>query len=234
LPSTRDIGLPAYLGFANKNMQAWFNREWRPVRRPSRLQAKIDRALRSPAPEGFAPDREADFTVYVQAEASPMHLYLSWHGGLHEPATLEAALCGSDRADLWAIDSGECFEAGFSDSAYADDRQFGYMLNEWFDTWGPTHAPFDDLSDDPTDDEFDAAELAYERQSSFCAGTAEVWVTDREAMFAYATVRHFLRTLAFREFKDVDDAARELFVRDLRDEPRGLRTFSALVTPIRR
>ena len=51
-------------------------------------------------------------------------------------------------------------------------------------------------------------------------------------MRSYATVRHFLRTLEWQEFDEVDNAARELFVRDLRDEPRGLRSFNALVSPI--
>jgi hypothetical protein len=46
------------------------------------------------------------------------------------------------------------------------------------------------------------------------------------------TVRSYLRNLDWREFHDVDDAARELFVRDLRDQACGLRRFSALVSPM--
>jgi hypothetical protein len=58
-------------------------------------------------------------------------------------------------------------------------------------------------------------------------------VTDAEAMRSYATVRHFLRRREWREFATADDAARELFVSDLSEEPRGLRRFSAVVSPLK-
>ena len=68
---------------------------------------------------------KADFTVYLQAEASAMLLWRSWHGGLDSSAELDDVLCDPDRADAWEIDSGESFETGFSDSAFAADRSFG-------------------------------------------------------------------------------------------------------------
>ncbi|MGH2804153.1 MAG: hypothetical protein ACRDL4_14065 [Thermoleophilaceae bacterium] len=58
----------------------------------------------------------------------------------------------------------------------------------------------------------------------------EGWVFDSDAMRAYATVRHFLSTLRWREFTDLDEAAQELFVVDLDEQPRGLLRFSALYT----
>jgi hypothetical protein len=57
-------------------------------------------------------------------------------------------------------------------------------------------------------------------------------VFDAEAMLAYATVRRFLRTLQWREFTNLDRAAEELFAVDLSEQPRGLRRFSALVSPV--
>lgn len=44
----------------------------------------------------------------------------------------------------------------------------------------------------------------------------------------------FLRTLTWHDYDDINDAAQELFVRDLRDEPRGLSGFSALTLPVSR
>jgi hypothetical protein len=38
--------------------------------------------------------------------------------------------------------------------------------------------------------------------------------------------------LEWRELRTANDAAQELFVSDLRDQPRGLRRFDALVSPI--
>ena len=121
----RDIGLPAYLGFANKHLEAWFNREFRPGAEPSRLQTRIETAMRAPA-AGFEPERKPDFTVFLQAEASAMLLWQSWHGAMDESVGLAEALCDPDRAGAWDVDSGEVFEAGFSDSAFAADRAFGY------------------------------------------------------------------------------------------------------------
>jgi hypothetical protein len=227
----RDIGLPTYLGFANKNVEVWFHSEFRPTENLSKLQSKIAMAMRGRT-GGSEPDRAADFTVHIQAEASALRLWNSWHGGSSERVGLEEALCSPDRMDLWAADSGEEFEAGFSDSAFADDRSFGYVLTPWCDGWGPDEGPFDSLSHEVSPDEWDAAERAYAQKSAFAAGSIDGWVTDPKAMCAYATVRHFLRNIDWREFHGVDEAADELFVRDLHDQPRGLRRFSALVSPI--
>jgi hypothetical protein len=124
------------------------------------------------------------------------------------------------------------FETGFSDSAFAEDRSFGYLLSPWCDSWGPEGGPFDDLSGHASESDWEDASAAYETQTAYAAGSLEGWVFDAEAMLAYATVRYFLRTLRWREYADLDDAARELFVRDLRDQPRGLLRFSALVSPV--
>jgi hypothetical protein len=196
---------------------------------PSRLQTRIATAMRAAAGD-FEPDLDADFTVYLQAEASAMLLWRSWHGGMYEPVGLSEVLCEPDRAGLWDIDSGEAFEAGFSDSAFASDRSFGYVLAPWCDAWGPEEGPHDHLSDDASDSDYFDADAAYDVRTSCAAGTLRGWVSDAEAMLAYATVRHFLRTLRWREHVDLSDAARELFVRDLRDQPRGLRRFSAMVS----
>jgi hypothetical protein len=225
----RNVGLPTYLAFANKNVEAWFQNEFRPSGKRSRLQRMIATAMRTKG-AGTEADREADFTVYVQAEAPAWLVWRSWHGGgAFESVRLEEVLCSPDRMDVWAADSGEEFEVGFSDSALASDLSFGYALEPWCDGWGRTL----DLSDLPEDDaEHEPAEEALRRESVFAAGAIDGWVTDATAMLAYATVRNFLRNLEWREFRDVNDAARELFVRDLRDQPRGLRRFSALVTPV--
>jgi hypothetical protein len=224
------VGLPTYLAFANKHVAAWFNREFRPSDQRSRLQDRIATAMRAPG-TNFEPDRAPDFTVFVQAEAPALRLWRSWPGSSSDVSDLERVLCCPERADIWTIDSGEVFEAGFSDSAFAEDRRFGYALQPWWDAWGPTSGPFYGMGD-PYDEDYDAAEAAYAPQSSFAAGSADGWVLDPEAMCAYATVRHFLSTLAWHDYDDINDAARALFVRDLRDEPRGLRGFSALVTPV--
>jgi GNAT superfamily N-acetyltransferase len=229
----RDIGLPAYLAFANKNVETWFDRQFRPTREASPLQAKIMQAMRIPSGDRL-PEEDADFTVFVQAEAPALLLWRAWHGGLEEAVSLDRALMSPDRADVWAVDSGEVFEAGFSDSAFAEDRCFGYTLGSWCDAWGPESGPFDELSADASDEVYETTEAAYSQQSCFVAGSVDGWIIDAEAMCAYASVRHFLRTLTLRDYDDVNDAARELFVRDLRDEPRGLRRFSALVSPIDR
>jgi hypothetical protein len=130
------LGLPGYLGFANKHMETFFDREFRPTRKTSPIQRKIARGWREAA-DGFEPSDDCHFTVFVQAEASAMHLWQSWHGGLHECVDLERVLCFPDRADFWEIDSGEAYEAGYSDSAFAADRCCGYALSSWLDTWGP-------------------------------------------------------------------------------------------------
>jgi hypothetical protein len=44
---------------------------------------------------------------------------------------LDRGLLFPERADEWAIDSGDVFEVGFSDSAFAEDRCFGYALSPW-------------------------------------------------------------------------------------------------------
>ena len=120
----------------------------------------------------------------------------------------------------------------FSDSAFAEDRCFGYTLGSWCDAWGPEGDPFDELSADASDEVYETTEAAYTQKSCLVAGSVDGWIIDAEAMCAYASVRYFLRTLTLRDYDDVNDAARELFVRDLRDEPQGLRRFSALVSPI--
>ena len=61
-----------------------------------------------------------------------------------------------------------------------------------------------------SDDEWDAAAAAFETRSSYAAGSVEGWVLDAQAMLAYATVRHFLRTLQWPEFTRLDEAAQEL------------------------
>lgn len=84
---------------------------------------------------------------------------------------LDKALFSPERADSWDIDSGETFEVGFSDSAFAEDLQFGYALSALCDALGPTGAPFDDLPDDPSDDEdYDAAKTTFATRSCFAAG----------------------------------------------------------------
>lgn len=137
----RDLGLPAYLAFASKNVEQWFNREFRPTKRLSPLQRKITKAIGATGTR-YMPEDDPDFTIFLQAEA------------------------------------------------------------------------------------------AYTRRSCFAAGTIDGWIIELDAICASASVRHFLRTLKWREYTDVNDAVRELFVRDLRDEPRGLRSFSTLVSPI--
>jgi hypothetical protein len=124
----RGFGLPGYLGFANKHMEAFFNREYRPTRKTSQLQKKIARAAQSPA-DDVEPTEDCHFTIFVQAEAPAMNLWHSWHGGLDERVDLERALCFPDRADMWEIDSGESYEVAYSDSAFAADRCFGYALS---------------------------------------------------------------------------------------------------------
>jgi GNAT superfamily N-acetyltransferase len=229
----KDLGLPTYLSFANKNVRSWFDGEFRPTRKASPLQAKVMRAMRTPSGDRL-PDEDANFTIFVQAEASALLLWRAWHGGLSEAVGLDQALMSPDRADVWAVDSGEVFETGFSDSAFAEDRCFGYVLGSWCDTWGPESGPFDELSVDASDEVYEAAEATYEQQSCFVAGSVDGWIIDAGAMCTYASVRHFLRTLTWQYYNDINDAARELFVLDLRDEPRGLRRFSALVSPIDR
>lgn len=223
-----NIGLPTYLAFANKTVEAWFDREFRPSGRRSRLQRKISTAMRADA-AGCETGGEADFTVYVQAKASTWLVWRSWHGGPFEGARLEEALCWPDRMDVWAADGGEDFETGFSDSALAHDRCFGYVLEPWCDGWRPAVGK-GDLPEDHEDHE--AGEHALRQESVFAAGAFDGWITNAKAILAYATVRHFLRNLEWREFRDVDDAARELFVRDLHEQPRGLQKFDALVSPI--
>jgi hypothetical protein len=226
----RDIGLPAYLAFANKKVEAWFHSEYRPSARRSRLQRSIATAMRAKA---GAPNTggESDFTVYVQAEAMAWRVWRSWHGGTFEGVDLDDALCWPDRMDEWAADSGEEFELGFSDSAFAHDRCYGYVLEPWCEGWRA--APDADPIREPDEAALEAAEAALREEPVFAAGAIEGWITDTKAMRAYASVRWFLRNLEWREFRDLDDAARELFVRDLRDEPRGLWRFSALVSPVR-
>jgi hypothetical protein len=227
----RGLGLPGYLGFANKHMEEFFNREFRPTRKTSPLQEKIARALAAPAKE-FEPNTDPHFTVFVQAEASALHLWNSWHGGLDEPVGLDQVLCFPDRADIWEIDSGEAYEAGYSDSGYADDLCFGYALSPWLDSWGPEDGPYDAIPTEASDATWNAAAAAYATKSSCAAGSIDGWVLDPEAMLAYAAIRHFLRTLRWQAFDDLDAAARELFVKDLAEQPRGLRRFSGLVSPI--
>jgi|GEM_PF-5429392 len=227
----RDLGLPAYLAFANKNVEKWFNREFRPTKRLSPLQRKITKAI-SATGTRYMPEDDPDFTIFLQAEASALLLWRSWHGDLYQAVELDNVLLSPDRADLWAIDGGEGFEAGFSDSAFAEDRYFGYTLASSCHSWGPEAEPFGELDTDASDDEYETAQAAYAQRSCFVAGTMDGWIIDLDAMCAYASVRHLLRTLKWREYTDINDAVRELFVRDLRDEPRGLRSFSALVSPI--
>jgi hypothetical protein len=49
-------------------MKAWFDRQFHPTDQASSLQAKIAEATRPPGKDPQL-DREADFTVFVQAEA---------------------------------------------------------------------------------------------------------------------------------------------------------------------
>jgi len=180
----------------------------------------------------YTPDRDPDFTVFLQAEAPALLLWRAWPKSWDETTTLDRGLLFPDRADIWDVDSGEVYETGFSDSAFAEDRCFGYALSSWCDAWGPHADPFDELPDDASDEEQRAAEAAYALQSCFVAGSIDGWIIDVKAMCAYASVRHFLRTFTWHDYDNVDRAAQELFVRDLRDERRGLRHFSALVSPM--
>ena len=229
----RDLGLPTYLAFANKQVKAWFDREFCPTDQISVLQARIAEAMRTRGAD-YTPDREPDFTVFLQAEAPALLSWRAWPNSLEDTTALDRGLLFPDRADVWDVDSGEVFETGFSDSAFAEDRSFGYALGSWCDAWGPEGDPFDELPDEPTDEECQTTETTYARQSCFTAGTINGWIIDAEAMCAYASVRHFLRTLTWHNYDDVNEAAQELFVRDLQDEPRGLRHFSALVSPMSR
>jgi hypothetical protein len=230
----RDMGLPTYLAFANKHVKAWFDRQFSPTDEASPLQAKIVKAMSAPGESDSMPDRDADFTVFVQAQAPALLLWHAWPGISEELVGLDKALLFPDRADELAIDSGEVFEVGFSDSAFAEDRCFGYVLSPWCDVWGPKTSPLDELPHGASEEDYEAAESAFALQSHFTAGSVDGWIIDSEAMCAYASVRHFLRTLTWQDYDDINDAAQELFVRDLRDEPRGLSGFSALASPVRR
>ena len=75
-------------------------------------------------------------------------------------------------------------------------------------------------------------QFAHALQSCFTAGSVDGWIIDSEAMCAYTSVRRFLRTLTWHDYDDINGAAQELFVRDLLEEPRGLRRFGALVSPV--
>lgn len=228
------LGLPTYMAFANKHMEAWFGREFSAADEPSRLQMRIRQALA--AGTGDTEDDEApkvlhETTVHVHAAASSYDLWRSGHGGDGEPVDLEDVLLWPDRAGFWELDSGEIVELGFSDSAFARDRSYGYRLWSDVQSWGPRHGPYDNLPDDPDDDTFDAAREALEAELSCVAGAIGVEIYDEAALRAYATVRRFLRTLEWQEFLTVEGAAREVFIDDLEQSPRGLRHFSALLAP---
>ena len=227
----RDLGLPTYLAFGNPHMRAWFEREYRPTDELSPLQHLVASALAVPS-EDHEPDADPDFTVYIQVEAPALLLWNAWPNEFDEVTDLEELLFYPARADEDSVDSGEVFEAGFSDSAFAVDRTYGYDLSPWCESWGPREGPYDDLPDDATDEDWDAARRAFANQSWFVAGAVEGWVVDPAAMCAYASVRHFLRTLRLEAFSSVDEAVRELFVTDLASEARGLRSYHALVAPV--
>jgi GNAT superfamily N-acetyltransferase len=228
----RELGLPAYLAFANANMQALFGAEFTPTGATSRFQDTFRLAATALA-ANFEPADDADFTVFVQARASAGLLWNSAHGGIQEPAELGEVLCRPNRIDAEDADSGEHHELGFADSAYAFDRQFGFALSNWCDSWGPSGGPFDELDlDEAEDDEYERAEARFALLPAFTAGSLEGWILDAEAMLAYAAIRRFLRTLEWTEFSDVGEAAAELFVVDLLEDRRDLQHFSALVTPI--
>ena len=154
------------------------------------------------------PDGDAGFTVFVQAEASAWLLWRSWPRVSEELVSLDRGLLFPERADEWAIDSGEVFEPGFSDSAFAEDRRFGYALSAWCDAWGPDADPFDALPADAPDEDYEAAEAALALQSCFDAGSVDGWIIDSEAMCAYASVRRFLRTLTWHDYDDVNELHR--------------------------
>lgn len=221
------IGLPTYLAFANKAVEEWFDREFIPGRKRSRLQLEAAKAIAGGQSEEM-PDRPADFSVYLQAESSAMRLWRSFSESEGEIVQLTTALFEPDRMDEWAADSGEDYEAGFSDSVFAYDRSFGCVLYPMVDEWGPGSGPYDEVEDDG---DFDAAGEAYEKESRFAAGVVEGWVTDAPALRSYATVRRYLRTLEWHQFATLDEAIEDLFVRDLEDLPRGLHRFDALVRP---
>lgn len=227
--AVREFGLPTYLCFANKMVQAWFDREYRPNRKTSELQKTIKKLMRSQA-EDPELGQTNDFIVHLQAEADSFEMWKSSHGGSLEVVTLERILFEPDRIDDWAADSGEEHELGFSDSAFAEDRSFGYELLPSCHSWGPEEGPWDEVPIDVESGDLEKAEEDYRGRPSFTAGTAEGWVTDPQALKFYATVRHFLRTFEWREFKELDDAMTELFVRDLSESPRGLRRFHALIS----
>jgi hypothetical protein len=153
-------------------MKALFDREYRPTRKTSPLQNKIARALRAGSDE-FEPDREPDFTVYLQAEASALHLWRSWHGGQSDLVELDRVLCWPDRAGFWEIDSGESYEIAYSDNAFADDRSYGYALSPWLDSWGVERGPFDLLPDGADDADYEAAEAAFGAESAYAAGLSK-------------------------------------------------------------
>ena len=185
----RDIGLPTYLAFANKHVKAWFDRQFSPTDEASPLQAKIVNSMSAPGESDSMPDRDADFTVFVQAQAPALLLWHAWPGISEELVGLDKALLFPDRAD-------------------------------------EPHGA--------SEEDYEAAESTFALQSHFTAGSVDGWIIDSEAMCAYASVRHFLRTLTWQDYDDINDAAQELFVRDLRDEPRGLSGFSALASPVSR
>lgn len=227
----RAMGLPTYLAFANSNMERWFDAEFRPSRRKSRLQKKIYRALNTEIPDSFRQLESAPmFHVHLLAEASAGFLFSSAHGadGPFSLVDLADVLVFPSRIDEWQADDGDSYEAGFSDSAFANDRCFGCLLEPELDSWGPTRSPFDDVSDD---DDVDLALAEFDRLSTFTAGIVSVRVVDPDALLANATVRRFLRTLEWREFESVVDAVEELYVTDLSEMPRGLRRFAAVVEP---
>ena len=170
------------------------------------------------------------FTIELQAEAPTLLLWRAWPFDHEEVVPLSETLSDPSRAEAWEIDGGEIFEAGFSDSALAADRCYGYILDSWFEDSGPTHGPYAALEGEVDDGELDAATAAFASQRSRCEGSIDGWIVDEQATLAYAEVRHYLRTLQWRTFDQIAEAADELFVRDLRESLRGLTEFDAVLS----
>ncbi len=221
---TKAIGLPAYMVFATDLTREWFNRRYTPDGERSWLQQQIEQLA---TPTGSLDPRASrcDFTVTLAMTGSRVALHdLSYEcPDRDEPWGLDDWLVEPYRPTPFEID-GEMGVPAFTDSAFARDRAYGYTFTNWLISNDPP-IEYDDAW---TDEEYAQARERFERIPAAADGSIEVEVLDPKIMRTYASIRRFLRTLEWSSFSD-DEVPWELFVNDLAEAPRGLKSFAAVI-----
>lgn len=211
-----EFGLPVYVAFGNPNMERWFEAEHQPDDSETGPWQEELSNFETYAEDPWPGDTPGG-NYRWQLTCSARRAIATGEFYFDREATLGAVLFTPARADWFDLDGGGG-ETDLSDTAFADDRRYGYEL-----TITELHDTSLDIGDLDDTDAYESEEAAYEaalQQAVTITASGHLHVINIDYVNAYAAFRRMLRTGDPHgpEPQSGADAVRELLVDDLHQD----------------